>query len=245
VSSNAPHHLGPRALLHRCALPLQIDVETKAVLKKAAEAHRYLAELKGVALSIPNQHILIDTLSLQEARESSAIENIISTFDDIYQSNYSSSSFASPAAKEVHAYSKALKKGFELVQQKGLLTNSIILEIQQEIEHNKAGAIVRRSDRAGGTEGGMSNGEILRVSIAMKPISTVPKALDTIDVATGQAAKAINQRSDVCAVPAAGVVGEAMAALVLAEAVLEKFGGDSVGETKRNFESYMAHLRFK
>ena len=114
-----------------------------------------------------------------------------------------------------------------------------------EIEHNKAGAIVRRSDRAGGTEGGMSNGEILRVSIAMKPISTVPKALDTIDVATGQAAKAINQRSDVCAVPAAGVVGEAMAALVLAEAVLEKFGGDSVAETKRNFESYMAHLRFK
>lgn len=114
-----------------------------------------------------------------------------------------------------------------------------------EIEHNKSGAIVRRSDRAGGTEGGMSNGEILRVSIAMKPISTVPKALDTIDVATGQAAKAINQRSDVCAVPAAGVVGEAMAALVLAEAVLEKFGGDSVAETKRNFESYMAHLRFK
>ena len=114
-----------------------------------------------------------------------------------------------------------------------------------EIEHNKAGAIVRRSDRAGGTEGGMSNGEVLRVSIAMKPISTVPKALDTIDVATGQAAKAINQRSDVCAVPAAGVVGEAMAALVLAEAVLEKFGGDSVAETKRNFESYMAHLRFK
>ena len=114
-----------------------------------------------------------------------------------------------------------------------------------EIEHNKAGAIVRRSDRAGGTEGGMSNGEILRVSIAMKPISTVPKALDTIDVATGEAAKAINQRSDVCAVPAAGVVGEAMVALVLAEAVLEKFGGDSVAETKRNFESYMAHLRFK
>ncbi len=114
-----------------------------------------------------------------------------------------------------------------------------------EIERNASGAIVRRSDRAGGTEGGMSNGEILRVSIAMKPISTVPKALDTIDVVTGEAAKAINQRSDVCAVPAAGVVGEAMAALVLAEAVLEKFGGDSVAETKRNFESYMAHLRFK
>ena len=79
----------------------------------------------------------------------------------------------------------------------------------------------------------------------MKPISTVPKALDTIDVSTGEAAKAINQRSDVCAVPAAGVVAEAMVALTLAEAVLEKFGGDSVSETKRNYESYMAHLNFK
>lgn len=114
-----------------------------------------------------------------------------------------------------------------------------------EIEKNLQGRVVRRSDRAGGTEGGMSNGEILRVSIAMKPISTVPKALDTIDTATGEAAKAINQRSDVCAVPAAGIVGEAMLALVLAAAVLEKFGGDSVQETKRNFESYIAHLRIR
>ena len=114
-----------------------------------------------------------------------------------------------------------------------------------EIERGKDGAIQRRTDRAGGTEGGMSNGEILRVSIAMKPISTVPKALDTIDVKTGEAAKAINQRSDVCAVPAAGVVAEAMAALVLAEAVLEKFGGDSVQEVRRNFESFMKNLRFK
>jgi len=114
-----------------------------------------------------------------------------------------------------------------------------------EIERGPSGAIRRRTDRAGGTEGGMSNGEILRVRAAMKPISTVPKALDTIDVKTGEAAKAINQRSDVCAVPAAGVVAEAMVALVLAEAVLEKFGGDSVGETKRNFESYIAHLSIK
>jgi len=114
-----------------------------------------------------------------------------------------------------------------------------------EIEKNASGKIVRRTDRAGGTEGGMSNGEILRISIAMKPISTVPKALDTIDVATGEAAKAINQRSDVCAVPASGVVAEAMAALVLAQAVLEKFGGDSVSETRRNFLSYMENLRFK
>ena len=114
-----------------------------------------------------------------------------------------------------------------------------------EIEKDSHGKIVRRTDRAGGTEGGMSNGEILRVRAAMKPISTVPKALDTIDVATGEPAKAINQRSDVCAVPAAGVVAEAMVALVLAQAVLEKFGGDSVTETRRNFESYMAHLNYK
>jgi chorismate synthase len=114
-----------------------------------------------------------------------------------------------------------------------------------EIEKNSKGKIVRRTDRAGGTEGGMSNGEVLRVSIAMKPISTVPKALDTIDVKTGEAAKAINQRSDVCAVPAAGVVAEAMAALVLAEAVLEKFGGDSVQEVRRNYLAYMNNLSIK
>ena len=106
------------------------------------------------------------------------------------------------------------------------------------------GQVVRRSKRSGGTEGGISTGDILRVRAAMKPISTVPKALDTIDVATGEAAKAINQRSDVCAVPAAGVVAEAMVALVLAEAVLEKFGGDSIHETKRNFISYKENLPF-
>lgn len=107
------------------------------------------------------------------------------------------------------------------------------------------GSIARRSQRAGGTEGGMSNGDLLRVRAAMKPISTVPKALDTIDVSTGEAAKAINQRSDVCAVPAAGVVSEAMVALVLAEAVLEKFGGDSVAEVRRNFLSYTENLPYK
>ena len=128
--------------------------------------------------------------------------------------------------------------GFETALRRGSVAHD-------EIEKSSDGRIVRRSDRAGGTEGGMSNGEILRVRAAMKPISTVPKALDTIDVATGLPAKAINQRSDVCAVPAAGVVAEAMVALVLAEAVLEKFGGDSVSETKRNFESYMQNLNFK
>jgi chorismate synthase len=111
-----------------------------------------------------------------------------------------------------------------------------------EIERGKDGEITRRTHRAGGTEGGMSTGEILRVRAAMKPISTVPKALDTIDMANGEVAKAINQRSDVCAVPAAGVIAEAMVALVLAEAVLEKFGGDSVQETRRNITSYLDHL---
>ena len=91
----------------------------------------------------------------------------------------------------------------------------------------------------------MSNGEILRVRAAMKPISTVPRALDTIDVKTGEPAKAINQRSDVCAVPAAGIVAEAMVALVIADAVLEKFGGDSVQEVKRNYENYLATLIIK
>ena len=128
--------------------------------------------------------------------------------------------------------------GFQTATRRGSVAHD-------EIEKNSKGSIVRRTDRAGGTEGGMSNGEILRVRAAMKPISTVPKALDTVDVATGEAAKAINQRSDVCAVPAAGVVAEAMVALVLAEAVLEKFGGDSVSETRRNFESYMASLNYK
>ncbi|HEX4094019.1 MAG TPA: chorismate synthase [Trebonia sp.] len=100
----------------------------------------------------------------------------------------------------------------------------------------------RRTNRAGGIEGGMSTGEVLRVRAAMKPISTVPRALETIDVATGETAKAINQRSDVTAVPAAGVVAEAMVALVLAEAVTEKFGGDSVEELRRNAEGYLKSL---
>ena len=105
--------------------------------------------------------------------------------------------------------------------------------------------IRRTSGRSGGTEGGMTTGEILRVRAAMKPIATVPRALRTVDVSTGEEAVAHHQRSDVCAVPAAGVVAEAMVALVLAEATLEKFGGDSVGETRRNAESYLDTLRFR
>ncbi len=105
--------------------------------------------------------------------------------------------------------------------------------------------IRRRTGRAGGIEGGMSTGELLRVRAAMKPISTVPRALSTVDVSTGEAAVAINQRSDVCAVPAAGVVAEAMVVLVLADAVLEKFGGDSVAETARNVAGYLDALTIR
>ncbi len=114
-------------------------------------------------------------------------------------------------------------------------------QAHDEIERADAG-LQRRSNRAGGTEGGMSTGEPVRVRAAMKPISTVPRALDTVDVVTGEAAKAINQRSDVCAVPAAGVVAEAMVALVVADAVLEKFGGDSLEEVRRNVRGYLDTL---
>ena len=111
-----------------------------------------------------------------------------------------------------------------------------------EMERSADGTIQRRTGRAGGTEGGMSTGDVLRVRAAMKPISTVPRALDTIDTTGAEAAKAIHQRSDVCAVPAAGVVAEAMVALVLAQACLEKFGGDSVTETARNHAAYLASI---
>ncbi|MBC7442117.1 MAG: chorismate synthase [Ramlibacter sp.] len=104
------------------------------------------------------------------------------------------------------------------------------------------GRIQRVSDKAGGTEGGMSTGTVLRVRAGMKPIATIPRALRTVDVTTSEAAPAHHQRSDVCAVPAAGVVAEAMVALVLANSVLEKFGGDSIDETRRNLESYLAHI---
>jgi chorismate synthase len=111
-----------------------------------------------------------------------------------------------------------------------------------EMERTTDGVISRRTGRAGGTEGGMSTGDVLRVRAAMKPISTVPRALDTIDTTGAEAAKAIHQRSDVCAVPAAGVVAEAMVALVLADTLLEKFGGDAVAETRRNVDAYLADL---
>jgi chorismate synthase len=115
-------------------------------------------------------------------------------------------------------------------------------EAHDEILRDDNGTIIRATNRAGGIEGGMSIGDTLRVKAAMKPIATVPRALQTIDVSTGEAAQAHHQRSDVCAVPAAGVVAEAMVALVLAEAVVEKFGGDSVAETQRNLRSYLSAI---
>jgi chorismate synthase len=124
--------------------------------------------------------------------------------------------------------------GFQTTTRPGSLAHDELFQTED--------GIARSTDKAGGTEGGMSTGTVLRVRAGMKPIATVPHALRTVDVATGEAAQAHHQRSDVCAVPAAGVVAEAMVALVLANAVLEKFGGDSVPETRRNLEGYLAAI---
>ncbi len=127
--------------------------------------------------------------------------------------------------------------GFELAATPGSLAHDEIVPTEEGLR--------RLSGRSGGTEGGMTTGEILRVRAAMKPIATVPRALRTVDVATGEETVAHHQRSDVCAVPAAGIVAEAMVALTLADAVIEKFGGDSVQETRRNAETYLDTLRYR
>ncbi|MFJ6699713.1 chorismate synthase [Streptomyces sp. NPDC091272] len=127
--------------------------------------------------------------------------------------------------------------GFDLARVPGSKAHDEIVPTEDGVR--------RTTGRAGGTEGGMSTGELLRVRAAMKPIATVPRALATIDIATGEVAAAHHQRSDVCAVPAAGIVAEAMVALVLADAVAEKFGGDSVGETRRNVQSYLDNLQIR
>lgn len=121
------------------SLPLEFDLETRAVLKSLPSAHAALAELKGIASTIPNQTILINTLGLQEAKDSSAIENIITTHDDLYKSELNLDSFKSLNAKEVQNYISATKKGFELISKSGLLTNKIILKVQEELEGNNAG----------------------------------------------------------------------------------------------------------
>jgi chorismate synthase len=127
--------------------------------------------------------------------------------------------------------------GLETARRRGSVAHDEIV--------SEGGRLRRVTDRAGGIEGGMTNGEVLRVRAAMKPISTVPRALATVDVATGDAAVAINQRSDACAVPRGSVVMEAMVALTLADAALEKFGGDSVTETRRNAQAYLDALPYR
>lgn len=120
-------------------LPLSADIESRAILKKLASAHRALAELNGVAQIIPNEVIILNTLSLQEAKDSSAIENIITTHDELYSSDSITNQFASTAAKEVHNYASALKESFVKVKTTGLLTSNQIIDIQRKLEQNKAG----------------------------------------------------------------------------------------------------------
>ncbi|PKG99768.1 addiction module protein [Paraglaciecola sp. MB-3u-78] len=115
------------------------DIESKAVLKATAKAHQALGELKGLAVTMPNQYLLLATLSLQEAKESSEIENIITTQDDLYRSNYQSQQFLSTSAKEVHNYAQALETGYNTIIKTGLLTNNTIIDIQRIIENNDAG----------------------------------------------------------------------------------------------------------
>lgn len=136
--------------------------------------------------------------------------------------------------------------GFELARTRGSLAHDEIVPTPAPEGASEGAVGIRRvSGRSGGTEGGMTTGELLRVRAAMKPIATVPRALRTVDVATGEETRAHHQRSDVCAVPAAGIVAEAMVALVVADAITEKFGGDSVEEVRRNVEAYRDHLRFR
>jgi chorismate synthase len=132
--------------------------------------------------------------------------------------------------------------GLETARRRGSVAHDEIVTVDSADGGHR---IQRLTDRAGGIEGGMTNGEVLRVRAAMKPISTVPRALQTVDVATGEAAIAINQRSDACAVPRGTAVAEAMVALVLADAALEKFGGDSVAETRRNARAYLDSLAIR
>lgn len=163
-------------------LPLTVDVETKTVLKSLPSAHAALAELKGIASIIPNQSILINTLGLQEAKDSSAIENIITTHDDLYKSELNIGSFKSPEAKEVQNYISALKKGFELIKNKGLITNKIIIEIQKELEGNRAG--FRKLP-----------GTALKNSSTGETIYTPPQDIDEINRLMANLEKFINDQS--------------------------------------------------
>jgi chorismate synthase len=129
--------------------------------------------------------------------------------------------------------------GFEAARRHG---SEVHDEIARDAQRESTGGVRRLTNRAGGLEGGMTTGEPLVLRVAMKPISTLMRPLGTIDVTSGEPAAAVAERSDVTAVPAMGVIAEAMVAFILADAWLEKFGGDSVGETRRNYEGYLAHI---
>ena len=120
-------------------LPLKQEIETKPVLKQLVEAHKCLAELKGAVKSMPNESILINTLSLQEAKDSSAVESIITTHDELYKAELFASQYATPASKEVKSYADALRTGFSLVKKNNLLTNNIIIEIYRIVKQNSSG----------------------------------------------------------------------------------------------------------
>ena len=160
-------------------LPPQQDLETRKILKSLPKAHAALAELKGIAMSIPNQNILINTLGLQEAKDSSAIENIITTHDELYKSELNLQSVETLAAKEVQNYIEALKRGFALVQEKEMLTSNMILDIQQMIENNKAG--FRRLP-----------GTALKNSSTGETVYTPPQDFDTINTLMSNLEKFIN-----------------------------------------------------
>jgi Fic family protein len=132
-------HNKPDDFIVQKQISLALDLESKAIMKKTATARSALAEMKGAALSIPNESILISTLSLQEAKDSSAIENIITTHDELYQGDYLKKEFKSISSKEVHNYAEALRWGFETVRQKGILTNNHIIQMQATLEENDAG----------------------------------------------------------------------------------------------------------
>ncbi len=155
------------------------QIETRAVLKKLALAHAALAELKGISSTIPNQQILIDTLSLQEAKDSSAIENIVTTQDEVYQSNYSRRTFSSAAAKEVHHYAEALKTTYRQVRQKGFISMNMILAAQEVIEQNKTG--IRKLP-----------GTVLKNDLTGEVIYTPPQEYDFIFTLLGNLEKFIN-----------------------------------------------------
>lgn len=158
------------------------QIESRAVLKKLTSAHTALAELKGVAATIPNQQILIDTLSLQEAKDSSEIENIVTTHDELYRSSYAEKEFTSAAAKEVYAYAEALKSGFRELQKTGLITTKSLLRVQEIIEMNNAG--IRKLP-----------GTVLRNELTGQTVYTPPQSPDEINALLKNLEQFINDKT--------------------------------------------------